>query len=105
MSLRMPQNLSSGLRVETGEQRLLAEVAAEQASALGRLGRAVEHALHRLKTDSSEARDELLGHAAVAVWNYFVQREVIGMINHDQAIAHYGIPGEVLARVGGSRKP
>jgi hypothetical protein len=100
----MPQNLSNTVRIETGEQVLMAEIAAEQASALGRTGRAVEEILQRLKdpTDAS-SRDALVLEAAETVWNYFVQREVMGFVNHDQPIAHYSIPGEVLARVGEKR--
>jgi hypothetical protein len=101
----MPQNLSTGLRVESGEQILLAEIAAEQACALGRTGRIVESVLKKLKASGGSVRDDLVGEAAEAVWNYFVQREVMGLANHDQAVAHYDIPGDVLARVGARHHP
>jgi hypothetical protein len=38
--------------------------------------------------------------AARAVWKYFVQREACGMRDHREAIRLYGIPGEVLVRLG-----
>jgi hypothetical protein len=37
---------------------------------------------------------------ADAVWGFLVQREVIGLRDRAQVIAQYGIPREVLARIG-----
>lgn len=102
MSLRMPRNLSTSPRFETGLSVLEAEIAQERSVALGRLGRAVESALARL-SDTAEGtsdRSELVRSAADAVWEYFVQREASGMMNHAWAITHYAIPREVLAAVG-----
>jgi hypothetical protein len=102
MSLRMPQNLSASLRVETGLSVLEVELQAERASALGRLGRDLEKSLAALSTVTVDdpTRDHAVKAAADAVWHYFVQREACGMLNHDHPIAHYAIPPEVLARVG-----
>jgi hypothetical protein len=38
--------------------------------------------------------------AADAVWKYLVQREACGARRHDEAISTYGIPREVLMRLG-----
>jgi hypothetical protein len=49
--------------------------------------------------------DVLAGQQATdAVWRYFIQREVQGLISHDPVIEFYQIPREVLARVGASSK-
>jgi len=102
MSLRMPQNLSTLPRFETGLSVLEAEIAQERAFALGRLGREIELALETLNTVGSEAseRPQLVDIAADATWRFLVQREACGMFDHQQAISHYGISREVLARVG-----
>ncbi|MBV9510736.1 MAG: hypothetical protein JO303_10690 [Caulobacteraceae bacterium] len=102
MSLRMPQNLSTSLRVETGASVLEIELQAERAAALGRLGKDLEKSLAALSAISMEdpARSAAVKAAADAAWRYFVQREACGMLDHDHPIAHYGIPQEVLARVG-----
>jgi len=104
-NFRLPQNLSTQLSVETLESRLLREITAEQASALGRAGLMVENSLQRLKDFDagkfpSANRRDLVGDAAEAVWHFLVQREVIGMRDQDQVVVHYGIPDDVLNRVG-----
>lgn len=106
MSLRLPQNLSTQLRRDTGEQGLQHELNAEIAASLGRAGRAMEEALKRLNAmqNSDPDRDALVSHAAHLAWAFFVQRDVIGLRDQQQVIAHYAIPGEVLARVGERRK-
>lgn len=78
------------------------EIRSERASSLGRSGRRVEDALAALKsfTGRPEARELLLREAAEAVWSYFVQREMVGFTRHDDAIELYGIPKDVLSRVG-----
>jgi hypothetical protein len=102
MSLRMPQHLSTSPRPETGVSVLEAELQAERAAALGRLGRDLEISLAALSAVSmgDPVRADAVKSAADAVWRYFVQREACGMLNHDHPIAHYAIPQEVLARVG-----
>lgn len=78
------------------------EIAQEQASALGRAGQRVTESLAALAAcpGPGAARDALVGEAAAAVWAYFVQREAIGLRRHDEAIRTYGIPRDVLARLG-----
>jgi hypothetical protein len=84
---------------------LEAEIAAEKASSLGYHGRKVEQAIAALKsfdaaTGSADERRALLSEAAREVWAFFVQREACGMRNHRDAIQIYGIPQEVLLRLG-----
>ena len=102
MSLRMPGKLQDGFRLETGASVLDVEVLAEKAASLGRAGHRVERILHDLAEvdPSNPAHDDLLKQAADAVYGYFIQRELLGFVRHDDAIAQYGIPGAVLARLG-----
>ncbi|MBS0360084.1 MAG: hypothetical protein JSR98_01785 [Proteobacteria bacterium] len=99
-SFRMPQNLSTGLRYETGESVLHHEIAQEQAASLGRMGRKCEAALAALRAHEGDDRAEVLAAAADAVWCFLVQREVMGLRDRAQLIADYRIPREVLARLG-----
>lgn len=106
MSLRPPRSLFSQ---QAGFNPLEYELASERADALGRQGRKVEATLARLaectKDEGSEvAREKLLDDAAEAVWALFIQREVCGLRNNRDVIGRYAIPGEVLARLGASRK-
>ena len=100
-SLRMSQTLARRLGVETGEAILRYELLEEQAQSLGRAGRKVEAALAALRDHpGGEGRAALLKTAADAVWGFFVQREVMGLRDRAAVIAQYGIPREVLARLG-----
>jgi hypothetical protein len=99
-SLRMPQSLSKRLGIETGEAVLRYELLEEQAHALGRMGRRVEVALAALSDHQGEGRGEVLKVAADAVWCFLVQREVMGLRDRAAVIAQYGIPREVLNRIG-----
>ena len=101
MSLRMPQSLSTSPRFETGLGVIEAELAAERAIALGRLGRAVQAAVAALDASPPGAdRPALVRVAAGAVWSYLVQREACGLLDHTAVLADYAVPPEVLARVG-----
>ncbi len=104
MSLRMPQTLSTSLRVNSGQSVLEHELLGETALTLGRIGRSVDIALAALAASpapkGSEDRERLAKAAAKAVWHYFVQRECCGLNDHRAAIADYRIPREVLVRVG-----
>jgi len=102
MSLRMPQTLSTSPSRDTGFTVLQAELLAEQAAALGRLGRDLETALAALAQADAKTSDEaaLIKSAADAAWAFFVQREACGLYDHDLPITHYAIPPKVLARVG-----
>ncbi|NIA70066.1 hypothetical protein HBA54_15785 [Pelagibius litoralis] len=112
MSFRLPQNLSTGLNIETGASVLDAEILAEKAASLGRAGRLVRQALDDLKAfdenpdndtadpKTANRRQAALQAATDAVYGYFIQRELCGLMNQDDPIEQYAIPREVLARVG-----
>ena len=101
-SLRMPQSLTKRLRFETGEAVLQYEVLQEQAASLGRQGDRLERALAALSahTGDAEGRAALVREAADAAWCFFIQREVMGLRDRTAVIAQYGIPREVLNRIG-----
>ena len=100
-SLRLPQNLAARLGVETGEVVLRHELLEEQAQSLGRAGRKVEAALAALRDHpGGDGRAAALQAASDAVWGFLVQREVLGLRDRAAVIAQYGIPREVLARLG-----
>ena len=90
-------------RRENGASALKRALAGEIAANLGRLGRAVERALTRLREASHATREEAEYGCAEAVWMYFVQREACGLARHDAVIEAYGIPASVLAKVGARR--
>ena len=102
MSLRPPNIFAVKTHVQTGEQVLDEEILAEQASALGRTGEAVEKALQALKESGAEGdeRRALVDAAADKVYGFLIQRELCGMRDRQQVIRSYGIPAEVLARLG-----
>jgi len=80
----------------SGPSRIVAldyEIAQEQASALGRLGRALEAALATLS--DYEVQDA--GHA---LWCFMVQRECCGLRDPRPVIRDYRIPQEVQNRMG-----
>jgi uncharacterized protein DUF6665 len=86
----------------TGIAPIEVQASEEQASSLGKAGRDVEKSVKRLTACAPDdpARDECLWQASEAVWRYFIQRESCGVRDHRQAVKFYGIPGEVLARLG-----
>ena len=109
MTFRLPQSLSAGHRVETGVDVLHYEIAQQKAETLGALGGQVEAALARLKAlDAAEApdpakRSALLDEAADRVWSLMIQRELCGLRHWDAVVKAYGIPREVLNRMGRSK--
>jgi uncharacterized protein DUF6665 len=92
--------------LRSGYATLEYEVAEERASALGRLGRRLEAALTALaacpRTANSdrEIRDGLVEQAGYALWLFVVQREACGLNKIDHVIQVYGVPNEVVARMG-----
>ncbi len=105
--VRLPKNLSTNFTfksgvIKTGESTLEHELLAEKAHSLGiaakRLSKALE-ALHNF-TGKAESRTTVLQAAADAAQAYFIQRELMGMIDHNHPIKHYNIPKDVLARIG-----
>jgi hypothetical protein len=89
------------------------ELAHEKASALGRLGRALEASLEAIATlDARHARGStqsaelrqlraaLVAQASVALWHFVVQREACGLRDSHRVLRDYRVPPEVAARVG-----
>ena len=107
MSVRPPQSLARP--APSGFNLLEYELMAERADALGRHGLKVEKALERLRHAAEtgcgpQQRDEIVYAAADAVWAFFIQREICGLRDQTDTIRRYGIPREVLVRVGIVRK-
>ena len=92
--------------LHSGYATLQYEIAEERVSALGRLGRRLEAALTALaacpRTTNSDRkiRDGLVEQAGYALWLFVVQREACGLNKIDHVIQVYGVPNEVLARMG-----
>jgi hypothetical protein len=82
------------------------EIAQEQASALGRLGRALEAALAALSDydgthpERTARRAELVAGAADALWCFMVQREACGLRDPRPVLRDYRVPAEVQNRMG-----
>jgi hypothetical protein len=92
--------------LRSGYATLEYEIAQERASALGRLGRRLEAALTALaacpRTANSDRkiRDSLVDQAGYALWLLAVQREACGLNNLAHVMLVYGVPNEVVARMG-----
>src|SRR6266511_2417178 len=88
------------------------EFGREKASALGRLGRALEATLaalaefdvgHSRATSAAEDRQlraSLVAEASVALWHFVVQREACGLRDLRYVLRDYRVPHEVAARMG-----
>ena len=83
------------------------ELAQEMASALGRLGRALERAIQALAdcdagggVPSPEVRRALVAAAGKALWEFTVQREACGLRDTSQIIRDSRVTPEVLNRTG-----
>jgi hypothetical protein len=102
MTLRRPRTGSAAAPLAALDY----EIAQEQASALGRLGRALEAALGALADyqashggrDATRAR--LVEDASDALWCFIVQREACGLRDPRPVIRDYRVPREVYARMG-----
>lgn len=77
------------------------ELEGERATALGEAGRRLEAALAELALGTTEDR---LDEAATAAWHYIILRESVRMFDHTAALAIYGVPPAVLARIGVVKK-
>ena len=92
--------------LRSGNAALEYEIAEERASALARLGQRLEAALTALaacpRTANSDRkiRDGLVEQAGYALWLFVVQREACGLNKIDHVIQVYGVPNEVVARMG-----
>jgi plasmid stabilization system protein ParE len=82
------------------------EVAQEQASALGRAGRALEAALAALGEHdrngrtADETRRKLVADAGDALWCFIIQRECCGLRDPRAVMRDYRVPKEVENRMG-----
>jgi hypothetical protein len=105
MTVRPPQALAPSFTKDAGLNLLEYELMAERADSLGRHGLKVEKAIAALaELDRPEItparRDTLLNDAADVVWAFFIQRELCGLKSNRDAVQRYGIPKEVMARLG-----
>ena len=117
MTLRMPRFDRPQSRGDSFSA-LEAEIVQLKAQTLGDLGQKVEAALAALRTFDAQAesavsdtavagrpaesgqRSALLDAAAERVWMLMIQRELCGLRHWDQVVKAYGIPREVLNRMG-----
>ena len=88
------------------------EIVQEQASALGRMGRALEQALARLRAfdaahadqetpaSTQQARHRLVLEAGQALWMFVVQREATGLRDSRHIMRTYNVPAEVQRCMG-----
>jgi hypothetical protein len=88
------------------------EIAQEQAAALGRMGRALEAALARLRefdtalprpgapVSAQQARRILVTEAGYALWMFVVQREACGLRDSRTVMRDYNVPKEVQQCMG-----
>ena len=88
------------------------EIVQEQAAALGRMGRALEAALARLRefdaahprsgapASTQQARRGLVMEAGHALWMFVVQREACGLRDSRTVMRDYGVPREVQQNMG-----
>ncbi len=86
------------------------EVAEEQAGALGRSGRRLEHALDLFRDYEATGaarggtkRERLLWELAERVEAFVIQREACGLRDSRQVLRFYDVPREAIARVGARR--
>jgi hypothetical protein len=88
------------------------EIAHEKAVALGRMGRALEEALAKLRefdaahprssalASTQQARRSLVTEAGHALWMFVVQREACGLRDSRAIMRDYDVPGEVQLCMG-----
>jgi hypothetical protein len=89
------------------------ELVQEKASALGRLGRALESRLAAIAAFDAEHRHTgpglnqvrrqravLVQEASLALWQFAIQREACGMRDLRHVLRHYRVPPEVVAQMG-----
>ena len=87
------------------------EIVQERAAALGRMGRALEAALAKLRefdaahprvgapASAQQARRTLVMGAGHALWMFVVQREACGLRDSRTVMRNYDVPGEVQQRM------
>ena len=99
MSLRDSLDLIKMVRPEAGTTAIDHEILAERASSLGAAEQRVIKAIAALD-GSGDGRENALTHARKVVWEYFVQRELVGFRKHTDVIQELNIPPEVLVGLG-----
>lgn len=109
MSLRAADLVELRQRLTSGFGSIESDVLGEKAASLGHHGRKVERVMADLRAfdaapGAPEERVALLRAAAREVWKFFVQRELCGLRDQKDAIRHYGIPPDVLVRLGAIEK-
>ena len=88
------------MRFVTGAASLEAEIMAEKAAALGRGGEAVAKALDAWRAAEGAERTALAYAAAEAVQSLFIQRELMGMRSHAEVVRQFGVPPEIVSKIG-----
>jgi hypothetical protein len=88
------------------------EIAQDRAAALGRMGRALEEALAKLRqfdaghprsgtpASARQERRTLVTEAGLALWMFVVQREACGLRDSRTVMRDYNVPGEVQRCMG-----
>ncbi|MGB3335931.1 MAG: DUF6665 family protein [Devosia sp.] len=99
MSLRDSLDLIRTVRPDAGTSAIEHEIHAERASSLGAAEQRVIKAIAALAS-AADDRDTHLAEARKVVWQYFVQRELVGFRKHNDVIHELNIPREVLAGLG-----
>ena len=111
MAYDLPDRFALARRADAAFNVLEEDLLAEKASSLGRHGRLVEQAMAALRAFDAapggdpDERARLVRKAAREVWAFLVQRELCGLHDQKQVIKDYGIPGEVIVRLGAIEKP
>ena len=108
--MRLPQRLKQTISVKDGLMDAFAyEARQEAATALGHVGRKLEEALADLKRHdetpgANTDRDELVQRAADRAQALIIQREAFGLYASRDIQNFYGIPREVMLRMGVIRR-
>jgi Family of unknown function (DUF6665) len=110
MTVRPPPPLTARIWTDNPTAALDYEIAQEKASALGRLGRALEASLAALRdfdaqprepsADTRQARRALVTQAGHALWLFVVQRESLGLRDTRQLMRDYRVPADVQHGMG-----
>lgn len=103
MSLKDSLDLIKAVNPEGGFAVLEHEVMAERAASLGAAEQRVQKTMTAYHAAEKDQREQELAEAQKAVWAYFVQRELCGFKRHQDVIAAFSIPREVLNGLGAIR--
>lgn len=103
MSLRDSLDLIRTVRPDAGTAAIEHEILGERAASLGAAEHRVIKAIAALAA-AGEQRAIALAEAQRTVWEYFVQRELVGFRKHNDVIQELSIPREVLVGLGAMTK-